>query len=309
MPKISVIMPVYNGENYLNECIDSILNQTFDDFELIIINDASTDSTWKIINEYAQKDQRIRLCKNQENLGLIKSLNKGLNLAQGEYIARQDADDLSMLDRFQKQVEILDKYSNVILVSCDIETIDSHGNSKGFLQRACDSSLVNWYLLFYNHIAGHSQVMFRRKPVLDMGGYSHQNHYSEDYELWSRLSRVGDIHILPEVLLKQRFHDASLCAKRGKDQKLWSLTQSKKNIEQLTGQEISLQNIENLRNFWLFRNPIQFHFLQIELKTIYQAFISQEKTKHLKNTIRKLIAEQMTFALRQISVRKNINRR
>ena len=98
-------MSVYNGLPYLQKSIDSILNQTYKDFEFIIIDDCSTDKTWNILSEYAQKDKRIRLFKNEENLGLTKSLNKGLKVVQGEYIARMDGDDIALPERFEKQIQ------------------------------------------------------------------------------------------------------------------------------------------------------------------------------------------------------------
>lgn len=316
-PKISVLMPVYNGNRYLRESIDSILNQTFTDFELIIIDDGSTDSTWEILSEYADQDQRVRLFKNEENIGLINSLNKGLNLAKGNYIARQDADDVSLPKRFEKQIAVLDKHQKVILVSCDIEIINSEGTLLGKLQRACDPKLVAWYLIFHNRIAGHSQVMFRRKPVLNLGGYSQINSYSEDYELWCRLAKVDDIIILPEVLLQQRMHSKSLCAERGTDQNVWSLTQSKNNIEQLIGKELSLEEVENLRKFWTvhesrksFPDSCSAGTLHSRLKEIYQAFLQQATHQNLSypksHQLRILIGKQFICWISFLRIRYNL---
>ena len=121
----TVLMPVYNGEKYIREAMDSILNQTFNDFEFLIVNDGSTDSTKQLIESYP--DPRIRLV-NQENRGVAKSLNRGLRLAKGKYIARMDADDISLPDRLAKQIEVLESNPDVdITVSC-IEGIDSQGN-------------------------------------------------------------------------------------------------------------------------------------------------------------------------------------
>ena len=103
-PKVSVVMSAYNGERYLREAVESILNQTFNDFEFIIIDDGSTNSTGQILSSYAAQDPRIVLIRNRENIGLTKSLNKGLALARGEYIARMDADDVSLPNRFSEQV-------------------------------------------------------------------------------------------------------------------------------------------------------------------------------------------------------------
>lgn len=313
-PKVSVLMPVYNGNRYLRESVDSILNQTFTDFEFLIVDDGSTDNTWEILREYADRDQRVKLFKNEDNIGLIKSLNKGLNLARGAYIARQDADDVSLPERFEKQATVLDKQPEVILASCDIEIIDSEGNLTGKLQRSCDPKLVAWYLIFHNRIAGHSQVMFRRKPVLDLGGYSQINSYSEDYELWCRLVKVGDIVILPEVLLQQRIHSKSLCAERGTDQKVWSLTQSRNNIKQLIDKELSLEEVENLRKFWKvhdswksFPDSCSVDTLHSRLKEIYQAFLQQYGGKdspdaQMSRQLVVIIGQQFLFWMQKLSV-------
>jgi len=110
-PKVTVLMPVYNGEKYLNEAIDSILGQTFKDFKFLIINDGSTDGTADILKSY--KDSRIKVTNNEKNIGLTKSLNKGLKMAKSEYIARMDADDISLPTRLQKQVEFMDSHPKV----------------------------------------------------------------------------------------------------------------------------------------------------------------------------------------------------
>lgn len=278
---ISVVMSVYNGSRYLRESVESILAQSFTDFEFIILDDGSTDSTWKILSEYAQQDQRIRLYQNEENIGLTKSLNKGMNLAQGKYIARQDADDVSLPNRFEKQVARLD-CPEVVLVSCDLEIINAQGKTVSKYQRACDRNLVPWYLLFHNRLAGHSQVMFKREPVLQLGGYSSDRRYSQDYELWCRLVKVGKIEILPEVLQKQRLHGESVSVKKGSEQKAYSLNQVRDNIKQLTGLEISLEDAAELKGFWTgywwpdhFPPSHRASWMHSSLKQTYQGFLQQ----------------------------------
>lgn len=304
-PKVSVLMPVYNGDNYLEETLKSVLAQSFTDFEFVVIDDGSKDNTWKILSEYANKDRRIKLFQNQVNIGLIKSLNKGLKLAKGEYIARQDADDISFAKRFERQVEVLDEQKNVALVSCDIEIIDSKKNTLGYIQRSCQPTLVTWHLIFYNKIAGHSQVMFRRQQVLNLGGYSGVNQYSEDYELWSRLAAVGEVMILPEILLQQRFHDMSLCAKRGKAQRHWSLAQSRNNIKELIGKELALEEIEHLRCFWRPQGAnlsvlkdINLGKLNTRIIEIYQAFLLQVNRVSFSDT--KILYQIRMLTCRQL---------
>ena len=126
-PKVSVVMCVHNGERYLYEALESVLNQTFEDFEFIIVDDASADNTPAILKEYAAQDGRIRLMRNAHNLGLTRSLNKALRLAKGEYIARQDADDISLPQRLEKQVEFLNSNSRTAVVGSWTEVIDEYG--------------------------------------------------------------------------------------------------------------------------------------------------------------------------------------
>jgi glycosyltransferase involved in cell wall biosynthesis len=309
-------MSVYDGASYLEKSIESILNQTFKDFEFIIIDDGSTDNSWEILNSYANQDHRIKLFKNEVNLGLTKSLNKGLALAQGDYIARQDADDISLPQRFEKQVARLGQNSDIVLASCNIELIDAEGKPFQTVKRACAPALVAWYLLFYNHLAGHSQVMFRRKLVEELGGYSETYRYSQDYELWCRLSKVGEIAILPDVLLQQRRHGQSVSAEKRQDQEACVLTQTRYNIKQLIGEELSLQEVENLKRFWTGHLPShQFPDSQIvnelhsRLKVICQEFlqqrIQQKNSDFDYHQLRIVIGQQFTSWANSLSIRRN----
>ncbi|WP_017318943.1 glycosyltransferase family 2 protein [Mastigocladopsis repens] len=311
-------MSVYNGDQYLRESIESILNQTFTDFEFIIIDDGSVDCSWQILSEYADKDRRVKLFKNEENIGLTKSLNKGLKLAKGEYIARQDADDVSLPERFNKQVELLDKSPEVVLVSCNIDWIDSEGRFIGKQPRECDRDLVAWYLLFYNHVAGHSQVMFRQKPVSDLGGYSEDYRYSQDYELWSRLSKVGDIVILSDALLQQRRHDKSISSAKQLEQDTYSLSNSKHNIKQLLGEELSLEELNALRGFWLghwyspfFPSSQKVSSIHSRLKEIYRIFLHKAAQQNNCNSdlslrLRIRIGQQFAYWFRNLSLRQEL---
>ena len=140
-PRVSVVVCVYNGEDFLRESIDSILSQTFADFELLILDDASIDSTPQILSECAAQDQRIRLAQNEQNLGLTKSLNKCLALARGEYVARQDADDVSLPERLAKQVEAMDARPELAALGAWVEVIDEQGAAQAFAARPSSMTL------------------------------------------------------------------------------------------------------------------------------------------------------------------------
>ncbi len=200
-PKISVLLPVYNAEPYLAETIDSVLNQGFSDFELIIINDGSKDRSAEIIRSYS--DKRIRFI-DQENIGLSATLNKGIAVARGEYIARQDNDDISLPQRFSKQVEYLDTHPSVMLLGTSAEIIDDKGRRTGrFLDHQQSSAALKFNLLFNNPFV-HSSVMFRKSVIRRSGDYRVNNDFFEDYDLWSRIARIGDVANLKERLLLYR---------------------------------------------------------------------------------------------------------
>ena len=312
-PKISVLMSVYNGSRYLRESIESILNQTFDDFEFIIINDSSTDDTEEIIAEYGKKDDRIKLFKNEENIGLTKSLNKGLKLAQGKYIARQDADDVSLPERFEKQVGVLDRHPEAVLVSCDIEVINSEGAFVKKEERSCEPQWVSWYLMFYNHIGGHSQVIFRTQTAKELGGYSEVYRYSQDYEFWCRLVKAGDIIILPETLHQLRRHGKGITAEKRSEQLGYALDVSRRNLKELIGQELSLDEVSDLRHFWSGRvldnfpkNP-NINAMHLRLKETSQAFLKQMYSgkainSHMENSLRRVIGLQFICWIQFLSI-------
>ena len=205
-PKVSVVMSVYNGEKYLEEAIDSILNQTFEDFEFIIIDDGSTDRTLRIIKGY--KDPRIVLIS-RENRGLVKSLNEGIEKAKGEYIARMDADDISMKDRLKKQVDFLDNDKRVVLL----------GSSMGVLYSK-SKQIVNHFVLlgdtelraemFIRCPFVHGSTMYRRSSAVDAGLYNSNYWPAEDYHFWLRLSMIGKISNLYEPLYVYRENDLGI---------------------------------------------------------------------------------------------------
>ena len=206
-PKVTVLMSVYNGESYLGASIDSILNQTFKDFEFIIINDGSTDMTKEILESYT--DPRISIINNDKNIGLTRSLNMGLELAGSEYIARMDADDVSLPERLEKQVKFLENNPTVILLGNWIEIIDDNGNVRSITRYPTDHCFIAWVLLFKTCLA-HPTVMYRRKEVLTIGAYNRELKYTQDYDLWVRLSKAGKIRQIPEVLLKVRKSKGSI---------------------------------------------------------------------------------------------------
>ncbi len=206
-PQVSIVMSVYNGERYLQEAIDSVLNQTFTDFEFIIVNDGSTDTTWDILTSY--DDPRIRLVRNQENIGLTKSLNKGLALAQGEYIARQDADDISLPERLERQVEFLDHNRYVGLVSSSFIEINEQGEEIRSRSLPVDNDTIQQSLLCYNCFC-HGAVVLRKECLEKVGSYREGFASAQDYDLWLRIAEHFNVANIGEPLYKWRVHSRSI---------------------------------------------------------------------------------------------------
>jgi glycosyltransferase involved in cell wall biosynthesis len=208
-PALTVLMPVYNAEDYLSDAIESVLNQTFARFELLIINDGSTDRSQDIINQFAQKDSRVRPIQ-QPNMGIVKTLNRGIELAATELVARHDADDLSLPARFERQVDFLKANPDCVLVGTAAEVFSNAGAHRQvfpfcFHEQICDA------FLFGNTFV-HGSVMFRRKAVIETGLYSKSSgaRHIEDFDLWARLARKHRVANLGEILYRYRDHPSSI---------------------------------------------------------------------------------------------------
>ena len=202
MPRVSVIMPAYNAEKYIAQSMDSILGQSFRDFEFIVLNDCSKDRTEEIILSYG--DPRIVYLKNEKNMGVAATLNKGLAVAKGEYIARMDADDISMPERLDMQVAYLDAHPDAAVVGTNLERF-----SEGMpTEPRCFSAVpaqMKVDLLFSCGLA-HPSVMMRRRAIEDVGGYDMEFEGLEDYELWCRTAEKYDVTVVPQMLFRYRVH-------------------------------------------------------------------------------------------------------
>lgn len=216
-PKVSIIMSVYNGEPYLSESIFSILSQTFTDYEFIIIDDGSTDNSLNIIKSF--NDPRIKLLINKKNIGLTDSLNRGIFCSDGEYIARQDADDISMPKRIEKQVKYLDNHSDVALLGTSYYTIDK--NSFVMEMRHVHVNPAEDILNHNTFI--HGSVMFRRCIIKYVGKYNTYFKYAQDYEFWRRISKLYKVANLSDPLYQLRYIKTSVTAKNYMEQALYVL--------------------------------------------------------------------------------------
>ena len=203
--KVSVLMPVYNAASFVREAIESILVQTFSDFELIIINDGSKDETVRIVSEF--RDSRIELFQNETNRGVAATLNKGLSLAKGEYIARMDADDICVKTRLACQVDYLDNNPDIGIVGSWVRLF---GDQLPLIEKTpVGSDVLSAYLVFDNPIF-HPTVMYRRSLIDDGLAYDVQYNRTEDFELWTRAATFTRLNNIPLVLHKMRHHDQSV---------------------------------------------------------------------------------------------------
>lgn len=207
MPRVTVLMTVYNNARYLSGAVGSILAQSWPDFEFLILDDGSGDGSRELLASLAAQDGRIRLHFNTQNMGLARSLNVGLGLAQGDYIARMDDDDFSLPDRLARQVAYLDAHPQVVALGTDCQQMDSDGHlldgGRPVYGLAASPAYADWLLQWQNPLA-HASVMLRR-ATLEAHGLHYDPSFSvtEDYELWTRLAQHGQIARLGEVLLRR----------------------------------------------------------------------------------------------------------
>ncbi len=203
IPLISVLMSVYNGERFLNDAIASILGQTYEHFEFIIIDDSSSDKTPKILLEYSQNDDRIRVIHNRENIGLTRSLIKAADISKGEYLARQDADDISLPQRLKKQINFLEHNPSFGAVGTCAKVVDSEGE---FIKNA--NVPTSWFMtkqiLKFGNCFLHGSMMFKKEDYMKAGGYRSAFKVGQDFDLWLRISARKKIINLDERLYHWR---------------------------------------------------------------------------------------------------------
>ena len=243
-PLVTVLMSVYNGEKYLCESIDSILNQTFRDYEFLIINDGSTDGTLEILHNYSQQDKRIRL-HHQTNQGLIAALNKGLELARGKFIARMDHDDVSLPERLAIQLDFLKDHPAVGVLGSGARFMDSSGITSDAVQFPIQHNVLRWCLCFLSPIV-HPSVMMRRKIVERVGGYSTDMVHAEDYDLWRRLSCVTRLSNLQDVLLQLRKHETNVSTVHASEQRRNTVRISSLMISHILNEEVPAGTVQSL---------------------------------------------------------------
>lgn len=210
-PLISVVMPVYNARRYLAEAIESVLAQTLDDFEFICVDDGSTDGSSAILSDYARRDARVRIVS-RPNTGVWKALNDGIEASRGKLIARMDADDVSLPQRFEKQVAFLDAHPEVVAVGCPVLIIDADGaplREMPHPPRLTHDEIDSAHLTGGGQVFFHPTLLFRRDALEQVGLYRNWP-AAQDLDLFLRLAEIGKLANIPDVLLKYRQHMGSV---------------------------------------------------------------------------------------------------
>jgi glycosyltransferase involved in cell wall biosynthesis len=213
-PLVSIVLPVFNGEKYISEAIESVLEQSFKDFEFIIINDGSTDTTPRILDKMCSRDYRVRVLSGP-NVGYALALNKGVACASGLFIARMDSDDICLPERLERQVTYLQANADCVVVGSSLLLIDFEGATVGVRKYPIKHDDID-----AAHIGGlgahlaHPATMFRKTYFDKVGGYRPKFEPAEDLDLWLRLAEVGKLANVPDVLLKYRLHAQSATSTR-----------------------------------------------------------------------------------------------
>jgi glycosyltransferase involved in cell wall biosynthesis len=272
-PKVTVLMPIYNSERYVRYALESILDQRYIDFELLIIDDCSTDGSAEVLQSY--DDSRIRIMTNAQNIGLTRSLNKGLRYARGEYVARLDSDDIALPMRLQKQATYLDQHPEVGLVATGVELIDERGRATGSHVPHLSSERIYHFLIFYNCIF-HSSVMFRLEVAKNLGGYDEAFELAEDADLWYRISRISRIAMCDEILTKLRDHPSSISNKHKIEQDRVALQIYARNLVDLMQQPVDLKKLICFHNEgFVARRPLVINAESlVELTEVYKRIIT-----------------------------------
>jgi glycosyltransferase involved in cell wall biosynthesis len=292
-PIISVIMSVYNGEKYLRASIESILNQTLTEFEFIIINDGSTDKTKDILKYFS--DGRIIVIE-QQNCGLTISLNKAISISRGKYIARQDADDISMPSRLEKQKYFLENNKDMIMVGSTYCIINEENEEKGIYKLPISDTEIRWNMIFRNPFC-HSTIMIHSDIMKKENlCYDNKLYHSQDYDLWSRIIKFGKVQNIEEPLIKLRFHSNQIGKTYTNEQQSTAENISKMNMKNL-GIDVSDGETKKLRR-WSFQTSIELNKEEMNAcKLLINILRTFEKKENIDYSVFKRIRKDIIIKI------------
>lgn len=302
-PLITVIMAVYNAEPFLSKAIESILQQSFRDFEFLIIDDKSTDNSLSIIENYKKIDERIKVINNDSNIGLALSLNKGIEIANGKYIARMDADDSSLPNRFSKQVQFMETHPDIWVLGGNFVAIDENDRAIKKSNYSNNPDIIRWNMMLGAFgVVSHPSVMIRRKMFSVVGKYKNLP-TSQDLELWTRLFFEPKLPItnLDDVILEYRYHSNRISVNKKQLQCSCSNQVRHDVIQKLMQKKIPLELCEFYRGTYSMRfsKSEQRFFIQLWVD-LYKEFISkfgvdEETQLEIKKLMVLQIGSRMSF--------------
>lgn len=245
-PAISVVMAAFNVEKHLCSAIESILDQTFRDFEFIIVDDGSQDGTWEIVQEYASRDPRVRSLRNERNRGFPASLNRGLKAARSEWIARMDADDIACPERLARQMAFLAEHPAVDVLGAGTILLENGTLKPDIFKPQLHHSPILWDLIFDRGVT-HATTLLRRSKILEVGGYDTAALHAEDLDLWLRLAGRVRFANLPDVLYQYRILQTSTSRSRRIEQAYKAAWLRARFAERVLGENVPVENLSDLK--------------------------------------------------------------
>jgi glycosyltransferase involved in cell wall biosynthesis len=298
-PKVTVLVPVFNRERLVEDAIRSVIEQDFDDFELLLVDDGSTDRTPEVLASWKERDPRVSVVTSPANQGLAAACNVGLAHARGKYVARLDSDDLMLPRRLAEQAAVLDTRPDVVLVSCAFDIVDLEGRHLGVWKNDEPPEVTKFLLNFFNLIGG-AQLMFRLADVVAEGGYAVEFPVCEDYDLWVRMLRRGRIETLPLVGTTIRRHDSHLWAQHFKPPYWTRIMRS--SLEPYLQRAVGDDEIAALITLWrrdgaLGRGAIADRILQ----EAFARFGDEFPDRALRARVRKRIVSQWVVAAKNLA--------
>jgi len=298
-PVVSVLMSVHNGEKYLPETLDTLLAQTVSDFELVVIDDGSQDSTHEILRAYAQRDARIRPVRNERNMKLPASLNRGLKLCRAPLVARADADDLYVPQYLETQVGHLHNDPSVGVISSSFDVADADGTVLYTRYLPTEDPQIRFELLFMSRFL-HPTTVFRAGLVHRAGGYNEEFHGAEDYELWARLRDETRFANHPTPLVRYRRHSETISQTRGSPGQQLSLSVSQRLLSGYLESSITLEDAAVLRTFFYGMSPLDPRSVSrglVLLKQVLGRAAKRESSETVEGFRRRIARHLMSYSV------------
>ncbi|MEG3638901.1 glycosyltransferase family 2 protein [Magnetococcus sp. PR-3] len=300
-PTITVLISAYNSEQYLTEAVESILLQTETDFECLLLDDGSSDGTWQLMQSLAKQDHRVNIHQNPKNIGLTQTLNRGLKMARGRFIARLDADDVALPQRLALQRHYLENTPHIDVVGGGIACfIDEQSTplAKPPERPTIDPWMIDWQTRLRS-VMIHPAVMFRKQVILELGGYDSNYTYSQDFELWGRPALQGRMSNLSESVIQSRQIASQISLKHKQTQQQLAYTIGQRNLTPYwpSNTPPTLEEIERLRFLTQFipqtYNPKDFHLALMLIQSFQHFCRAHPGPTHVMKQARHKLATQL----------------